>query len=594
MIPRATLVIIGLTFLAFFNTLSHDFTGDAYSLFVENHFYENSGNMAKIFTRELLATPESLQEGFITHSQKFSSGLVSYRPVTALSFFLDYGIWGMNPFGYYLMNLVLHIIAALLVYSLALTVSKTTAAAFLAAVLFGIHPVQAEVVNSIGYRSDSLVVVFYLAAILAYRQFRIAADRRRGLFLGMSLGLFFLALFSKESALTLPFILLFYDYWFLTRGSLGQFLRRRRKVILAYAAIYIFYVYVYFQVMANEFYSHFRPLGNWIEQGQIMAEILFRYLSALFLPWQVDVLPPLYAPPLESIPVWHVVVTVVFILGMMVFAVRRFAVNRIHAFGVLWFLVTYLPTANILTLLNPFAFRFLYLPSVGFFIVAAWGIDRFCRWTRTTAGPWSRLGKIFPVILVAACLSVTISLNFFFKNNFVLCREMVRNYPDSSRPYWILGLMYFKYGDYDQALVNLRKYLEHQTNVPFIPDPRKNYAVYHMMGRCYVDDPDQAIRMFNQAIALNPNFSLVYADLAKAYILKNDFQSAVNASLKAIALKNDLVIAYVYAVHSYLVMGDTAAAGEWMARATAIAPHDSNLHYLKEIIARHESQPQQP
>src|SRR3989338_2847860 len=127
-------LIIALTFLAFANTLFNDFTGDAHSLFVENHFYENAANLGKIFTDQLVMSPKDLASGFVTHPVDYS-GFVSYRPVTALSFFFDCWLWKNNHFGYHLTNLILHILNAVLVYMLTLTLSKTTHIALLAGIL---------------------------------------------------------------------------------------------------------------------------------------------------------------------------------------------------------------------------------------------------------------------------------------------------------------------------------------------------------------------------------------------------------------------------------------------------------------------------
>ena len=583
-------LIIALTFLAFANTLFNDFTGDAYSLFVENHFYENTGNIAKVFTDRLVMTPANLVSGFVTHSADYS-GFISYRPVTALSFFFDYYLWKNNPFGYHLTNLLLHIITAVLVYILVLTVSKPRNIAFLAGLLFGIHPIQAEVVNSIGYRSDSLVVLFYLSTLLAYRQFRLArGSHRKTVYRLLSIVCFFLALFSKESALTLPILLVLYDYYFLARTPLGDFFRHRVKIYLIYAIIFISYLFVYFDVMGNVFYSQYRPLAaDFGVQSKIIIEIFFHYLKVLFLPWQVSMLPPLYAPSAQDVPFWHIIAVMGFVVISIGWAAGQLKKNRANTFGIIWFFLTFLPTANILTLLNPFAFRFMYLPSIGFFIVAAAGIDGAFNFIKSRSSSLN-LEAIAKVALVGIIFSVTIPLNFFFKNNLVACQEMVRAYPKSSRPYWLLGLMEFKRGEYDQALSYLKQYLELPPNLPFIPNPRGDYAVYHLMGRCYVNEPERAIQMFYKVIELNPKFSLVYVDLAKVYILKSDFENALNASLKAIAFENDLIPAYVYAIHSYLALGDAGSAKTWLAKAFSLAPSDRNLIYLKGFIERYESQ----
>ena len=586
------LIIAGLTFLAFANSLFNDFTGDAYSLFVENHFYQDLNNIPKVFTNKLVMGPADLTSGFVTHLPTDYTGFVSYRPVTALSFFMDNAIWKDNPFGYHLTNLLLHVITAVLVYILTLTVSKTANVALLAGILFGMHPIQAEVVNSIGYRSDSLVVLFYLSTILIYRLSRTSwGANRKTVYLWLSALCFFLALFSKESAMTLPVILLFYDYWFIARMPLSNFLQRRWKIYMAYGIIFFSYLFIYFTVIPSVFYSQYRLLGeNFIAQAKLIADILFRYLVVLFSPGAVTVLPPLYVPAVGSIPSWHILLVVLFIAVTIGWAVSQFQKNRTNAFGVLWFFIAYLPTANVMSLLNPFAFRFMYLPSIGFFLVAAHGIDRFLNFVRARSSRKLNLEWIFKITFIGTALTLTLPLNFFFRNNIIACEEMIRVYPESSRPYWLLGLMYFKNGEYDLALRHLREYLDRPANLPFIPDPKKDYAVYHLMGRCYVDDPDSAIKMFYKVIELNPKFALVYADLAKAYILKEDFNDALNASLKAIAFQEDLVPGYVYAIHSYMALGDVSSAKTLLTKAVGLAPQDDNLRYLKGMIERYELQ----
>jgi len=585
---QAILLIVSLSFLAYANTLFNDFTGDAYGLFVENHFYENAGNVVKVFTDQLVMAPADLTSGFVSQPADYS-GLVSYRPVTALSFFFDCWLWKNNPFGYHLTNLILHIVTAILVYALTLTLNKTTNIALLAGILFGIHPIQAEVVNHVGYRSDNLAVLFYLLTILAYRQFRLCRNHtpRKTVWLLASILFFFLALFSKESALTLPLMLILYDYWFVARSSLRNFFIQRGKIYLSYAVIFVSYIFIYFQVMSNVFYSQYRPLtSDGASPGAIMTEIFFNYLVVLILPWQTTVLPPLYAPDATAIPFWHIALVGGFIVAALIWGGSQLKKNRANAFAVIWFFLTYVPTANLLTLLNPFAFRFMYLPSIGFFIVAAWAIDSFVNFMKYRISYFGL--QVFRVMPVALLLVITIPLNPFFKNNIIACQEMVRVYPNSSRPYWLLGLMYFRVGNYEEALKYLEQYLNRPPNLPFVPDPRRDYAVYHLMGRCYVDDPNRAIAMFHKAVALNPDLTLAYVDLAKAHILNNDFEKALAAGRRAILLEENLVIAYVYAIHSHLALGDLDAAKNLLAKALTLSSEDSNLLYLKRIIEQND------
>jgi Flp pilus assembly protein TadD len=159
-----------------------------------------------------------------------------YIPVSWMTLGLDYIVWGMNPFGYHLTNLLLHAVNAVLFYSLALRLLQASGpacpadASFVsmlgagfAALLFAVHPLKAESVAWITERRDVLSGLFYLAAIVAYLQYcapvvrEVSRAARGRVWYWASLGLFALALLSKAMAMTLPAILLVVDAYPLRR-----------------------------------------------------------------------------------------------------------------------------------------------------------------------------------------------------------------------------------------------------------------------------------------------------------------------------------------------------------------------------------------
>ncbi len=159
--------------------------------------------------------------------------LLMYRPLTEVSLAVDFAIWGTNPFGYYLTNIILHIANSFLIFignrqlMDFLLVRKTSSydiskgalylVALSAAILFAAFPAHAEVVCWISDRNDSLGALFFLSSIVSYMHY-LRCDRWHWRYL--SLALCGLGLFTKESCATIPLVILTFDYAF--AGREGQ------------------------------------------------------------------------------------------------------------------------------------------------------------------------------------------------------------------------------------------------------------------------------------------------------------------------------------------------------------------------------------
>jgi hypothetical protein len=139
-----------------------------------------------------------------------------YYPLVHSSFWLEYHFWGLNPVGYHAINLILHMLAAILLWRV--LVQLRVPGAWLAAAIFAVHPVHVESVAWITERKNVLSAVFYLAAALAYLRFERARDseesgRRAWTFYAASFAFFVLALLSKTVACSLPAALLLARWW---------------------------------------------------------------------------------------------------------------------------------------------------------------------------------------------------------------------------------------------------------------------------------------------------------------------------------------------------------------------------------------------
>ena len=144
-----------------------------------------------------------------------------YCPLTWLSFAIDYQIWGQDPFGYHLTNLLLHLGNTLLVLLLVREVLRdrfrhATAAALLTAAIFGVHPLRVESIAWATERKDVLFAFFYLGALLAYCDW-LAAHKWRSYW--ACFGLFVASVLSKSAAVSFPIVLLIIDYFLAKRKA---------------------------------------------------------------------------------------------------------------------------------------------------------------------------------------------------------------------------------------------------------------------------------------------------------------------------------------------------------------------------------------
>jgi hypothetical protein len=188
----AAAVII--TYICFSNALKNDFTNwDDPGYVIDNALVKSLSfdNLKAIFSTYVMG---------------------NYHPVAILSLAIDFYFHQLDPHGFHATSVILHLINVLLVFLFVQKLSNRLIAAFIAAVLFGIHPMHVESVSWVAERKDLLYVLFYMASIIAYTLF-IKKEKNKTVYYAASIALFILSLLSKGQAVTLPVILLLIDYY---------------------------------------------------------------------------------------------------------------------------------------------------------------------------------------------------------------------------------------------------------------------------------------------------------------------------------------------------------------------------------------------
>jgi tetratricopeptide (TPR) repeat protein len=367
------LIIIAVTFLVFSNTLDNQFVFDDESVVVNNSSIQSTSNISKFFTAE---------EGFHKVIGKY------YRPIVSATYAIDYAIWGLNPYGFHLTNIIIHCIASLLLFRIFQVLfwryKYRNLFSLLTTLIFAVHPIHTEAVSWISGRTDSLVTMFFFGAFLCYLEFTKEQeyDRDTGqvrsitgrnqLYLVMSLVLYALGLLSKEMIVTMPVIILLYD--FVYRKKDLNYFKSNILVYSLFAIVTIAYLLIRHSLLKDipdrETYLYFfgkDPLTTFAT----MIKTVPVYFRLLFAPFGL-----LYhyngvirdSTGILELPV---VLSILFI-GLLIYAAYYFYKrDSIVSFAILFFLVTLIPVMNIVPTMNLMAERFLYMVSFALVLVIA-------------------------------------------------------------------------------------------------------------------------------------------------------------------------------------------------------------------------------
>jgi len=320
-----------------------------------------------------------------------------YRPLVTLSLMVDHRLHGLNPRGYHLTNLLLHLAAVLLVFHLARRTLDRLLPAVVCAVVFALHPSRAEAVAWISGRADLLAAVFFLVALLLFHA-SLERATRRWIFVSLGWLAFGLALVSKESSVTLGLVVPMLDWLLVSRGDRHRFLCNLRRVHLPLLVATAVIVAVRLMVGTSQVELGIGP------RAALVLQSLGHYAHRVVAPYHPSMLIGVEFDPLS--PSWGFLVlgacATLLVAGGVWIAARRG--NWTVAFGLLFLVVTLAPASNIvpLGLRVMVAERFLYLPLVGLGLVIGWAFIR-----RSAAQPRGQGLVLLGVVVLVSSWAVT-------------------------------------------------------------------------------------------------------------------------------------------------------------------------------------------
>ncbi len=510
--------------------------------------YSNSFHGAPVFDsasvigqdpRIRQATPENI-ESILTGGYAYvNSTLGLYRPFTTFSYLLNYAVLG-NGQGtvlYHCVNLVLHEVNVALVYALGLLIFGEMAPAFALAAIWGLHPLLTESVTNIVGRADLLAALGVLAGWLFFARGASATGRRRIAWLAGLAAAQAVAIFSKESGVVLPGVVLLYDLIWPERAKWRWRLPAYAAVALPFAVFFSLRGALGMHMLIDFADNPLVAAGFWTARLTALKLVgkylwLFLWPAHLSADYSYNAV-PLFGWRLSNWEDAKTLIALAVVLGAallaLLLAVRWRGTGKPLLFFLVFFFVALAPTSNLIVLIGSImAERFLYLPSAGLagcIVAAVCMLGRWSPLQRRVATPvaWAALGL--------ACLVFTAQThirNLDWQNGLTLWTSAAAVSPGSARPHYNLAneLEHLP-GRLPEAIAEYREAIRIE---PELVDARDNLgnALSRIPGRL-----PEAIGEYRAALRIGPGLAVVHNDLANALARMPDGLSQAIAEYQA-------------------------------------------------------------
>lgn len=473
-----------------------------------------------------------------------------FRPLLELFYRIEYALFGLNPAGWHLFNILLHIFNSVLVYGLMNMVNGNKRGfSFAVSLLFLLHPVQSESVACISGISNLLFVFFGLISLCLYCSGPYQTDTRiyRG-----SLAAFFLALLAKEQAVMLVVLILWLEMVVIPR--------ERHQPSRKFARIggYVLILTAYF--VARKFFH----AGGVMPAIAFNHELLLRvvsiprtvlmYLGTIFFPHDlhyyrsVDILRP------NGVSTGLLGV----VFAAVVWTIRKVPPphRRLLVLGAGWFGITLLPVLNIVPLINEYSLiltaeHFLYFPLVGVLLfvlrLGDFSLSRMPERRRTS------LAKGGIGLLALLFLAMTLRQNTCWAGEIPLFERTVRFEKDFGRAHILLAKAYYSNGQYIKAIETYRRALTILDGYLVKVGSQPVASVYlgfikeiHFdLAHCFegLGDYQEAVNWYLRALVIDRTDAAVHNNLGVSYINLGDKEKAAAHFREAIVLDPQSVVA---------------------------------------------------
>ena len=464
----------------------------------------------------------------------FKGFMGKIRPVSMFSFAMNYYAGNLSLTGFHLTNILIHLInSILLFYIFSITLSRVkipasniTAIAFSSALIWLVHPLHTQSVTYIFQRVNSLCVMFYLLSFLLYLSGRKYRSLTLYVFSAIS-GI--LAFGSKEIAITLPFFILLYEWYFfqdMKKDWLKSFIKKSLITVLPFLIIVIACLLLYYPL--KETLSSFTLEGNSDSPPPLQRmitefRVIIHYLGLIFYPNPSRLMIDYDFPySVSFFNPFTTLLSFILISGLIISATLIARRERLISFCVLWYFGNLALESSFIPVNLVFEHR-TYLPSVFIIFLTVFLIFRFVR---------DQYVRWLLIIIPVFFLSVwTYQRNEVWLDPVELWADNVRKAPGKLRPRVNLATAYFNSGKSDDALFHLVKANQMSP---------ENHLIINSIGAVLLrqNKPEEAVYYFREALRIDPSFAEAHNCMGNALSKMGKFEEAKAHYAEAMKGKN--------------------------------------------------------
>ena len=563
-----------LSLVVYANTLKNGFVLDDDSAITENTIVSKGVSAIP----EILSTP--YRRGYFVTSNDL------YRPLSLVLFAAEYSAFEKNPMPYHFFTILIFAGCVILLFLFLdkLFERKRTGLAFMAALLFALHPIHTEVVANIKSCDELLCFFFAFLSLNIFVKY-MQEGKMTQLLLGCAC--FFLSMLSKETVITMRAVIPLIFFFYLNNDK-----KRSTYITVSVFIVAAIALAIRFSVLsaygANgmsdiDFADNGLALKTLAPSSRIATAVLILgdYLKLLFVPYPL-VSDYAYATiPFVTFANIGVLLSLAAYLFLGVFAIMRFMKDKKdpYAFAIFFFLVPISLFSNIIFLIgSTMAERFLFFSSVGFCLAVALVLEKLAKNDDVLSMVKKPLiaGILIPVGLIYA--GITINRNSDWLDNYTLYSTDVKHSSNSAKLNYFVGLELQKtVAEKEKDPVKqleirkegidyLKKALGIDSNL---------YNAQSDIGNAYflLKMYDSAEKHEARALALDPNGANANINLSNVYYAEQKYRQAIDLGLKAVAVKPDYVNCYANLGRYYLALGRPDSGIYYTQRGIAIDPN---------------------
>ncbi|MDH5365662.1 MAG: tetratricopeptide repeat protein [Cyclobacteriaceae bacterium] len=545
------LTILAIVALVLFRVCNNDFTNWDDDLYVLNN--ESIKNISI----------ENIKIFFTS----FQVGL--YTPLTLLSYAVDYKVYQLNPFGYHLTNLVIHLLNSALVFVLILKIVGNRWSATIVTLLFAIHPLNVETVAWISSRKDLLFSFFYLSGLIWYINYLTSKNVK---LLYLTFLMFVFSSLSKPTALTFPAVLIVLDYYYYNKITLNFFLNKIHYFLISGA---LFASGLISALRVNPF--DVEPFGYTILEKIVLALYsLGYYLFHAIFPHNLT---NFHAYPYKgnniiNMEYWIGAIIVIAIISLVI----KYRKKAFYYFlGIMLFFMVIGPVIRVIPSGYPIvAERYFYLASTGLFMFIVVIITAFKK--HDTIKYVSIFVFLFVILAFAKINNDRIS---DWKNSITLWKSTIKVNPNLYFAYMKLGDAYADAGRIENAVIEYHNSLKIY---------EENDYVYNALGNIYFEAGNEktAKNHFTKSIEYNPKSHISYFNRGNVYKQQGAYQEALQDYNIVLSLDSSLAPAFNNRGLVKIFLGDSIEAYKDLEKAKILQPQNKmfndNFSRLKNLL----------